>query len=99
MSVDGLASKRCSGFGRELQLLKAAAMYEFHKVSAFRAGFVIREVLRGIERPLVMIAVYYAMFAHSDKTVLNGFSYLDLVHYLLLVAVFENCWRDDTLSI
>jgi ABC-2 type transport system permease protein len=89
MSTDAATSHRGSVLQHQLRVLKAATVYEFHKVSAFRTGFVVRELLRGIEKPLVMIAVYYAIFSSAQKTELNGFSYVDLVHYLLLVAVFE----------
>ena len=81
---------------RELAILRAAMAYEARKASAFRTGFVVREVLRGIARPLVMILVFVAIFrgGHGERGAdgvpqLDGWSLRDLVHYTLLVATFQ----------
>ena len=68
------------------RLLARAAVYELRKVTAFRTGFVVRELLRGLAPPLVMIFVYRAIFAAGVESI-GGYGYPELVHYLLLVAL------------
>jgi len=74
--------------GRAIRLLCRAVVYELRKATAFRAGFVVRELLRGLAAPLVMIFVYRAIFRGGYES-LGGFSYPELVRYMLLVAVFD----------
>jgi ABC-2 type transport system permease protein len=71
---------------RQARLLGQALVYEFRKVSEFRTGFVVRELLRGAVHPVVMIFVYLAIFRSGDVQTIGGFAYPDLVHYLILVA-------------
>jgi ABC-2 type transport system permease protein len=80
-----LVAERC---GRDLRLLRTALVYELRKVTTWRVGFVLREVMRGMWRPLVMIFVYRAILADSDRR-LGGYSYEDMVRYLILAATFE----------
>ena len=70
----------------QLKLLPAVIAYEFRKATAFRAGFVLREVLVGIARPAVMAAVFYAMFRSSGADEIRGYSYADLIAYLVWSA-------------
>jgi ABC-2 type transport system permease protein len=69
------------------RLLARAAVYELRKVTAFRTGFVVRELLRGLAPPLVMIFVYRAIFAAGVESI-GGYGHTELVQYLLLVALF-----------
>ena len=77
------------GLAGGLSLLATSMAYEFRQATAFRVGFLVRQVLRGIGKPLVMIAVYAAIFRSSGESDINGFSYVDLVHYMLMVATLE----------
>jgi ABC-2 type transport system permease protein len=74
---------------RQARLVLAAARYEMRKATAFRTGFLVREVLRGISRPLVMVFVYRALLDASGRADIRGFAFLDLVHYMILVATLE----------
>ena len=74
---------------RQARLLGQALVYEFRKVSAFRTGFVVRELVRGAGRPVVMIFVYLAIFEAGEVDAIRGFGFRDLVHYLILVATFD----------
>lgn len=78
-----------SGLARSARLLRFAMEYEFRKVSVFRVGFLVREVLRGVVHPLVMICVYLAIYRQSGAESLRGWTFDELVRYLLLVAVFH----------
>jgi ABC-type uncharacterized transport system permease subunit len=72
---------------RPLRLLGAAVGYEFRKATAFRVGFIFREAITGLERPIVMIFVYLAMFKTSGATELGGFTLAGIVQYLILATV------------
>lgn len=54
---------------RQLVLLAAAVKYELRKASAFRTGFLVREVLRGVARPAVMVLVFVAIFRGQSAEV------------------------------
>lgn len=73
---------------RDLRLLWVALVYELRKVTAWRAGFVVRELMRGMWRPLVMIFVYRAILAEPLARV-GGYDFAGLVRYLILAATFE----------
>jgi ABC-2 type transport system permease protein len=73
---------------RDLRLLRTAWAYELRKVAAWRAGFVLREVMRGMWRPLVMIFVYRAIALGGVESI-GGYDYPALVAYLILAATFE----------
>ena len=83
------AERLSGGALRELRLLRAAVLYELAKVSVFRTGFVVREVLRGLARPAVMIFVYAAIFRQDGIEALAGWTLAELVHYMILVATFQ----------
>lgn len=74
---------------RHLRLLAFAVEYEFRKVAVFRVGFLVREVFQGTVEPLIMIAVYRALYASTSSEMLRGWSYDGIVGYLLTVAVFR----------
>ena len=78
-----------SGPRREARLLRTTWAYELRRQSAFRAGFVVREVLRGVLAPAMMILVFHALYTRDGVTSLRGWSYPELVRYLILVATFE----------
>jgi ABC-2 type transport system permease protein len=75
--------------GRDLGLFLRAVAYEFRKVTAFRTGFVVQELLRGIERPVVLLFLFHAVYKVGGRDDVGGYSYADTVHYLLLIAFFE----------
>ncbi|MCP3916632.1 MAG: hypothetical protein GY711_13835 [bacterium] len=70
---------------RHMRLLAVAVDYEFRKVAVFRVGFLVREVLNGVVEPLVMIAVYHAIYSQSTAASLGGWSYDEIVQYMLVV--------------
>jgi ABC-type uncharacterized transport system permease subunit len=70
-------------------IVRAAMACELRRHSAFRVGFLVREVLRGCERPAIMIFVYAAMFRSSGAASFRGWTFEDLVRYMLLVALVE----------
>lgn len=72
-----------------LRLVATAAEYEFRKVSVFRAGFLVREVLQGVVQPIVMIAVYLAVYRAVGQRSLRGWTFDEIVHYMILAAGFQ----------
>lgn len=74
---------------RLARLLGYAVEYEFRKVTVFRVGFLVREVLRGVAQPLTMICVYVAIYRQSDAESIRGWTFHELVQYMLLVAVLQ----------
>lgn len=85
MSAAGTLSG--AGLGRRLALLRRATVYELRKNSVFRTGFIVRELLHGLVKPLALLFLYHAMFASSEREVIRGFSYPELVRYMVLVAL------------
>ncbi|MBM3991235.1 MAG: hypothetical protein FJ298_09545 [Planctomycetes bacterium] len=82
------ATAPSSALARDLRLLGVAFAFELRKVTAWRAGFVVRELMRSLWRPLVMIFVYRAILATSDARI-GGFDFPTMVAYLILAASFE----------
>jgi ABC-2 type transport system permease protein len=80
---------------REIRLLPHVAMYEWRKTTAFRLGFLLREVLRGVARPVVMILVYFAMFRSSGAESFSGYRFEDLVAYLIWGAILQKCLYEE----
>jgi len=74
---------------RQVALLRQSIEYEFRKASVFRTGFLVREVLRDVVRPVVMIFVYYSIYSQTDQDTIRGWSYADMVGYMILVATFQ----------
>ena len=87
--MTGSAPASGSGLARDLRLLGRAVAYEFQKVTAFRTGFIVQELLRGIERPVVLLFLFHAVYQVGGRDEVGGYSYADTVHYLLLIAFFE----------
>jgi ABC-2 type transport system permease protein len=78
-----------------LRVLPHAIGYEWHKASAFRMGLVLREVLRGVSRSLVMVLVYAAMFESTGAGTIRGYSLRDLVSYLIWTAMIQKLLTDE----
>lgn len=78
-----------AGIRRDARLVARALVYETRKQLAFRTGFVVREVLRGVARPAVMICVYWALYRQPGVTTIGGYSYPDMLRYMILVAVLQ----------
>ncbi|MCK6444902.1 MAG: ABC-2 family transporter protein [Planctomycetes bacterium] len=76
-------------FVRDARLVRRAVGYELKKQLAFRAGFLVREVFRNVGRPLVMIAVFWALFRQDGVTALGSYRFDELVRYVILVAVLQ----------
>ena len=74
---------------RHARLVRSVALYELRKATAFRVGFLVREVMRGVNRPAVMILVYLAMMRSSGQERLGDFTFPELMSYLILVATFH----------
>jgi ABC-2 type transport system permease protein len=71
------------------------AAYEWRKTTAFRLGFLLREVLRGVGRPVVMVLVYFAMFRSSGAADFRGYRFEDLVAYLIWGAILNKCLYEE----
>lgn len=85
----------------ELHLLPYVAAYEWRKATAFRAGFVLNALLRGVPRPVVMTLVYLAMFRSTGAAEIRGYTFVDLVHFLVWTAAIQKCipdWRSLDLA-
>jgi ABC-2 type transport system permease protein len=77
-----------SRLARDARLLRTAWAYELRKVTTWRVGFVVREVMRGVWRPLVMIFVYRALLAGESRSI-GGYDADGFARYLILAAAFE----------
>jgi ABC-2 type transport system permease protein len=77
------------GMRRTFRLLRLAVEYEFRKVAVFRVGFLVREVLRGIWHPVIMVCVYVAIYRSSGVETIRGWTFDEIVSYLILVATFH----------
>ena len=82
----GVAPGAWNGLRRNLRLTAHSAGYEMRKQLAYRTGFVVRELVRGLARPAVMILVYAAIFAQEEVQTIRGWTFPDLVGYLILTA-------------
>jgi ABC-2 type transport system permease protein len=58
-------------------------------------GFVLRELLRGVGRVIVMSLVYFAMFESSGAEHLRGYRFPDLLAYLLWTLALQKCLSDE----
>jgi len=76
-----------AGVRRNLHLTLRSAAYELRKQLAYRTGFMVRELLRGVARPAVMVFVYAAIFERGELETIEGWRFEDLVGYLILTAV------------
>lgn len=84
-----------TNLSHEARLVPHIVAYELRKATAFRLGFVFRELLRGVPRPVVMALVYLAMFQSSGATSFNGYSFHDLVGYLVWSTALSRCLTDE----
>ena len=71
------------------RLVARAAAWELRKVAAFRAGFWLREALRNLARPLVMVCVLFSASGLPRGGALDGVSLESAVSYMVLVALLE----------
>jgi ABC-2 type transport system permease protein len=83
------------GLRDELRLLPHVVAYEWRKATAFRAGFFLREMLRGVARPAVMMVVYLAMFHSSGASSFRGYALGDLLAYLVWSSVLQKCITEE----
>ena len=84
----------------QLRLLPHVVAYEWRKATAFRLGFLLREVLMGTPRPAVMAVVYYAMFQSSGADQFRGYRFADLVAYLVWsAAISKVLYNERTLDL
>lgn len=86
--VGELIARELSNLSRQTRLLRAAWIYELRKVTTWRAGFVVRELMRGMWRPIVMIFVYRAILTEPGDLI-GGFDAQTMVQYLILAASCE----------
>jgi ABC-2 type transport system permease protein len=75
----------------ELRLLPHVIAYEYRKATAFRLGFLLTQIGRGVTRQVVMAAVFYAMFQSSGRETFNGYRFPDLIAYLVWTAAVNKC--------
>lgn len=84
-----------TGALRELRVLPRVVAYELRKSTAFRLGFVLRQLLHGVPRPAVMVLVYVAIFRATAAAELRGYTLPDLVAYLIWTALSIKCLTDE----
>jgi len=70
-------------------LLLQATVYELKKVTAWRVGFLVREIARSLLRPLLTIFLFQAVFAAQGAEQLGGRNLDGTVRYLIAVAWIE----------
>jgi ABC-2 type transport system permease protein len=80
---------------QDLRVLPHVVAYEWRKASAFRMGLVSRELLRGLGRPVVALFVYFAMFESSGARELGGYTFHQLIAYLVWTSVIFKCLTDE----
>jgi ABC-2 type transport system permease protein len=79
----------------ELRVLPHVVTYELRKATAFRVGFVLRSVLRGVDRQIVMAIVYFAMFQSTGATSFRGYDFQQLIGYLVWSAALTKCLTEE----
>jgi ABC-2 type transport system permease protein len=79
----------------ELRLLPHVIAYELRKATAFRVGFVLRELLQGVGRQVVMGFVYFAMFESSGASDFRGYAFSDLIAYLVWSLCLLQCLTNE----
>jgi ABC-2 type transport system permease protein len=80
---------------REVRVLPRVVAFELRKSTAFRLGFVLRQLLHGVPRPAVMAVVYAAIFEATGVTELRGYTLGDLIAYLVWSALLIKCLTDE----
>ena len=81
------------------RLLGIATIYELRKQSAFRAGFVVREIIGGLERQGLMVLVFAALYRSLRAPTIRGYTFHDMVGYLVLMAIVEKVVFHDPRSL
>jgi ABC-2 type transport system permease protein len=82
------------------RLLRATSLFELRRATAFRAGFVVQQLVHGLARPAVMIFVYASILNTGATESLRGWTFPDLVRYLILAALFDKVvFRDRLLDL
>jgi ABC-2 type transport system permease protein len=79
----------------ELYVLPRVLAFELRKATAFRLGFVLQKLLRGVPRPAVMALVYVAIFRSTGAAHLRGYALADLIAYLIWTALLTKCLTDE----
>jgi ABC-2 type transport system permease protein len=79
----------------ELRVLPRVLAFELRKATAFRLGFVLQKLLRGVPRPAVMVLIYVAIFRSTSATHIRGYTLPDLVAYLIWSALLIKCLTDE----
>lgn len=72
-----------------MRLLLRTVEYELRKAVAFRVGFLVREFLRGVSRPVVMVFVFGAIFSVDAVGDIRGWDYPQIVAYMILAATLD----------
>jgi len=80
---------------RELRVLPRVVAFELRKSTAFRLGFVLRQLLHGVPRPAVMVLVYVAIFRATGASQVRGYTLPDFVAYLVWTALAIKCLTDE----
>ncbi|MEM7243925.1 MAG: ABC-2 family transporter protein [Acidobacteriota bacterium] len=84
--MSGAVAAAPGGLRHHWRILRSAVAYEYKKAAAFKAGFIVRELIHGIERPIIMIFVYKAIFVSSGAAAIGTYGEADLIAYMLLGA-------------
>lgn len=71
------------------RLVLRAAVWELRKVTAFRAGFWLKEIFRNLARPLVMVCVLMSASGLPQGVAGDGVSLQSAVAYMVVVALLE----------
>ena len=79
----------------DLRIFPRVVAYEMRKALAFRLGFLLREGLHGVARAVVTLVVFGAMFRSSGAADFRGYSYQDLVAYLVWSTALHKCLTDE----
>ena len=80
---------------REARVLPRVVAYELRKSTAFRLGFVLRQLLQGVPRPAVMAVVYVAIFQATGAAQVRGYTLPDLIGYLVWSALLIKCLTNE----
>ena len=79
----------------DLQVLPRVLAFELRKATAFRLGFVLQKLLRGVPRQAVMVLIYVAIFRSTSATQIRGYTLPDLIAYLVWTALLIKCLTDE----
>jgi ABC-2 type transport system permease protein len=74
---------------RDAELLWTSARYELAKATAFRVGFLVRELLRGLGRPIAVAFLLLAVYDARGGAPIGELSRRAALEYLVLLALVE----------